>query len=186
MLCLSQLLQIVKIWKLTFLFNFCMAPLLELIIWNQKPFSRRQNTKYFSPFIVQVVNSAKVTKIGRFSTILNFPKLTIFGCLPLTANFQKPLLQCKWLIRPSKVFIYQRKMMKNFIFSRHGRKNCLESCFCSMQRKKKLKKNFMAPFYAWGSTAPRLEPLRRGSLLFTTKFPEIPGTHFIKLGRMKC
>ena len=47
------------------------------------------------------------------------------------------------------------------------------------------KKNFMAPFYGWGSTASRLEPLRGGSLLFTTKFPEITGTHFINLGRMK-
>ena len=37
------------------------------------------------------------------------------------------------------------------------------------------KKNFMAPFCGWGSTASRLEPLRGGSLLFTTKFPEIPG-----------
>ena len=51
---------------------------------------------------------------------------------------------------------------------------------------KKLKKtNFMAPFYGWGSTASRLEPLQGGSLLFTTKFPEIPNTHFIELGRMK-
>ena len=47
------------------------------------------------------------------------------------------------------------------------------------------KKNFMAYFYGWSSTASRLEPLRRGSLLFTTKFPEIPGTHFIDFGRMK-
>ena len=47
------------------------------------------------------------------------------------------------------------------------------------------KENFMAPFYGWGSTASKLEPLRGGSLLFTTKFPEIPGTHFINLGRMK-
>ena len=45
--------------------------------------------------------------------------------------------------------------------------------------------NFMAPFYGWGSTASRLEPLRGGSLLFTTKFPEVPGTHFIDHGRMK-
>ena len=51
--------------------------------------------------------------------------------------------------------------------------------------KKKLKKNFMAPFYGWGSTASRLVPLRGGSLLFTTKFPDIPGTHFVDLGRMK-
>ena len=47
------------------------------------------------------------------------------------------------------------------------------------------KKNFMAPFYGWSSTASRLQPLRGGSLLFTTKFPEISGTHFIDLGRMK-
>ena len=49
----------------------------------------------------------------------------------------------------------------------------------------KKKTNFMAPFYGWGSTASRLEPLRGGSLLFTTKFPEVPGTHSIDLGRMK-
>ena len=35
------------------------------------------------------------------------------------------------------------------------------------------KNNFMAPVYGWGSTASRLEPPRGGSLLFTTKFPEI-------------
>ena len=43
----------------------------------------------------------------------------------------------------------------------------------------------MAPFYAWGSTAPSLEPLQGGSLLFATKFSEIPGTHFIDLARIK-
>ena len=37
----------------------------------------------------------------------------------------------------------------------------------------------MAPFYGWGSTALGLEPLRGGSLLFTTKFPEIPSV-FLK------
>ena len=47
------------------------------------------------------------------------------------------------------------------------------------------KKNFIAPFYGCGSTASRLDPLRGGSLLFTTKFPEFPSTHFIDLGRMK-
>ena len=49
----------------------------------------------------------------------------------------------------------------------------------------KITLNFMAPFYGRGSTASRLEPLRGGSLLFTIQFPEIPGTHFIDLGRMK-
>ena len=42
----------------------------------------------------------------------------------------------------------------------------------------------MAPFYGWGSTASRLQPLR-GSLLFTIQFPEISATHFIDLTRMK-
>ena len=50
----------------------------------------------------------------------------------------------------------------------------------------KLKKKTLWPlFYGWGSTASRLQPLRGGSLLFTIQFPEIPGTHFIDLGRMK-
>ena len=43
----------------------------------------------------------------------------------------------------------------------------------------------MATFHGWGSTVSRLESLRRGSLLFTTKFPKILGIHFIDLGRMK-
>ena len=47
------------------------------------------------------------------------------------------------------------------------------------------KKDFMPPFCGQGSTTSRLESLQRGSLLFTTKFPEIPGNHFIDLGRMK-
>ena len=46
-------------------------------------------------------------------------------------------------------------------------------------------KNFMAPFYGWVHLAQgQIEPFR-GSLLFITKFPEIPGTHFVDLGRMK-
>ena len=43
----------------------------------------------------------------------------------------------------------------------------------------------MAPFYGWGSTTSRLQQLRGGSLLFTIQFPELSGTHFIDLGRMK-
>ena len=39
----------------------------------------------------------------------------------------------------------------------------------------------MAPFYGWDSTTSRLEPVRGGSLFFTTIFPEIPGTHFVDL-----
>ena len=47
------------------------------------------------------------------------------------------------------------------------------------------KKKFMAPFYGWGLTASRLEPLWGGSLLFTTESPEISGTHLTDLERMK-
>ena len=43
----------------------------------------------------------------------------------------------------------------------------------------------MAPFYGWGWTTSRLGPLWGGSLLFTTKFPDIPGTHFTNCRRMK-
>ena len=43
----------------------------------------------------------------------------------------------------------------------------------------------MGRFYGWDSTASRLEPLQGGSLCFTTKSREIPGTHFIDFGRMK-
>ena len=43
----------------------------------------------------------------------------------------------------------------------------------------------MVSFYGWGSTASRLEPLRGGSLLFTIKFPDILGTHFTNLRRMR-
>ena len=42
----------------------------------------------------------------------------------------------------------------------------------------------MAPFYGWGSTTSRLAPLQGGSLLFTTKSPEIPGTYFINLSQL--
>ena len=35
------------------------------------------------------------------------------------------------------------------------------------------KKNLTAPFYGWGSTASRIGPFQGGTLLFTTKFPEI-------------
>ena len=43
----------------------------------------------------------------------------------------------------------------------------------------------MAPFYGSGSTASRLRPLRGDSLLLITQLPEIPGAHFIDLGRKK-
>ena len=44
----------------------------------------------------------------------------------------------------------------------------------------------MASFHGCGSIASWLvEPLRGDGLLYPTKFPKIPGTHFIDLGKMK-
>ena len=44
-----------------------------------------------------------------------------------------------------------------------------------------MKKKLYDPVHGWGSTASRLEwePLWGGSLLFTIKFPEIAGIHFL-------
>ena len=91
---------------------------------------------------------------------------------------------CKWMVVLPLFYLVVNQPLPvhhNFlsIFDRWHR--VLQCSLCS----KKKKKNFMAPFYGWGSTTSRLEPLRGGSLLFTTKFPEIPGTHFINLRRMK-
>ena len=63
-------------------------------------------------------------------------------------------------------------------------KSCEEdvNIYCDTDKKTL---NFMTPFYGWGSTASRLQPLRGGSLLFTIQFPELSGAHFIDLGRMK-
>ena len=48
------------------------------------------------------------------------------------------------------------------------------------------KKNSMASFHGCDSIALWLvEPIRGGDLLFLTKFPEIPRTQFIDLGRRK-
>ena len=68
-------------------------------------------------------------------------------------------------------------------YSCHGSK-CQMYSYLAVCCQKKTKKLY-GPFYGWGSTASRVKPPWGGSLIFTTKFPEIPGTHFIDLGRMK-
>ena len=47
-----------------------------------------------------------------------------------------------------------------------------------------LKKNFTTPFYGLGSLKAT-EPLQENSLLFTTWYPGLPGTHLVNLRRMK-
>ena len=56
----------------------------------------------------------------------------------------------------------------------------------SVDSKQNYEENFMASLHGWDSIASWVvEPLRGGSLLFPTKFPEIPGTHLINLRKMK-
>ena len=51
---------------------------------------------------------------------------------------------------------------------------------------KNFEKNFMAPFYGWGSTTSRVQSHYEEVVYFLPlKFAEIPGTHLISLGRMK-
>ena len=89
-------------------------------------------------------------------------------------------LKC-WLIK--SIFDVINNRIKSFVIDRFVMFLWIlriMRCHCL-----KKKKNFMAPFYRWSSTFSRLEPLWGGSLLFTIRFPDIPGTHFIDLGRMK-
>ena len=60
----------------------------------------------------------------------------------------------------------------------------VEWMVCHSDHKYCFKLKLYGPFLWMGSTASRLEPLQGGSLPFTTKFPEIPGTHFIDLQRL--
>ena len=69
-------------------------------------------------------------------------------------------------------------------------RDCTKHVTASKLCKNKLviKKKLYGPSFMDGIqllSHSRLEPFQGGSLLFTTKFPEIPGTHFIDLGRMK-
>ena len=61
----------------------------------------------------------------------------------------------------------------------------LNSNAVSSKQKQKQKKNSLAPFYGRGTTVSRLKPIRGGRLLFTTKSPDIPGTHFIVFVKIK-
>ena len=48
-----------------------------------------------------------------------------------------------------------------------------------------IQKKLYGPFLWMGFNCLKTRAFSRGQFTFTTKFPEIPGTHFIDLGRMK-
>ena len=92
-------------------------------------------------------------------------------------NSQWPLFQV--LIYIVLICIYKKRREKNAFYIVF----ILSFCWFILEYLISIKKKFMVPFHGWSSTASRLEPLWGGSLFFT-KFPEIPGTHFIDLERI--
>ena len=84
--------------------------------------------------------------------------------------------------------VFFQRTLKNSIIN----SSCV--CFLSMTKffisnKKNLaikhkKKKVYIPFMDGIQLPWRLEPLQGGSLLFTSKFPDIPGIYFINLRRM--
>ena len=84
-----------------------------------------------------------------------------------------------FLCQTSHYYVENKKKSKLLSF------NCFYTEYKTSDHIWKKIKTLWPLFYGWGSTASRIQPLRGGSLLFTIQFPEIPGTHFIGLGRMK-
>ena len=100
-----------------------------------------------------------------------------------TSNSSHPLFCCPFFFNPQ---VRINKMVNKYSVHYHPSPSRLTSRIHPLiEPIKGYKKDFMAPFYGWGSTASRLQPLRGGSLLFTIQFPEILGTHFIDLVRTK-
>ena len=85
--------------------------------------------------------------------------------------------RCTWVHRNSLKRVNVPSVLNTAVYLKL---DCKVDCYLfsilkfllSIWLKRNLKKTFMTPFYGW-------------CLIFTTKFPEIPGTHFIDLGKMK-
>ena len=87
-----------------------------------------------------------------------------------------------WIVRgiitePNSLLYLIKDTLKGFNDLKNKQQKCMKQFFYIFY----FFKNFMDPFCGWGSTALRLEPLWGGSLLFTNKFQEIPGTHYVKV-----
>ena len=73
-----------------------------------------------------------------------------------------------------------------FVGATHLNKSEISEEFYCILQLHKYKKQLYGPFLWIGFNCLKsAEPLQGGSLLFTTKFPESPGTHLINLRRMK-
>ena len=85
-----------------------------------------------------------------------------------------------WMI----VYCWLRHL-KNTLITYYLQNPCYRNWNFSHTQQSFKKHNFIAPFCGCGSTASRLQPLREGFLIFTTKFAGIPGNHFIDLRNIK-
>ena len=81
-------------------------------------------------------------------------------------------------LQAAKAYLWLDSFFAQYYFPNHRSMIIRSSLIlkCSFLLKKK---DFMALFHGWGSTASRLEPLWGGSLLFIIKFPKIAGTYFL-------
>ena len=72
-------------------------------------------------------------------------------------------------------FVYA--LSGNVLLMLYSIKDIISTFNCLLKKTKK-KQTLWLTFYGWDSTFSKLEPLLGGSLFFTNKFPETPGTHF--------
>ena len=132
--------------------------------------------------------NANVIRLWHMRKLTLEGKITIFKSLTISKIVYLALLT----MIPNSVIDKLRQIQKMFLWGNKKLKIKNEK-LCNKCKDGGLKNvgivhetlNFMAPLYGWVWSAARLEPLQGGSLLFTNKFPEIPGTHFINLRRMK-
>ena len=128
-----------------------------------------------------IANIVRYSQLGLFDKIFGYPKEDRDSNILVTSS----ALQCSLRNTTSISCSLYPRIHPQFLEQLAGgglvktrRNTCMEW---------KKKKKIYGPFSWMGLNCPRAtESLREGSLLFTTKFPEIPGTHFIDLGRWKA
>ena len=132
------------------------------------------------------VDWALLWKMGNawgLSQKYKLPLLFASVILPLVISFKITYLspsQTQYLVETEindekqKFIAFHKMTWQNKSMKKHSETTaprCSEKMYSFLQIPSEIKKKFIAPFYGWGSTASRLEPLGGGSLLFTTNFP---------------
>ena len=107
----------------------------------------------------------------------------------MSTSLQETIYQLKACTLKRLIFLFyelEKPVVKQYLDNCPGNASYTlhETCDSFID---KLKKNKLHDPFLWMgfNCLKATDPLRGGSLLFTTKFPEIPRTHLINLGRMK-